>query len=157
MKIRVNAEGGIVKQALYHDQSTVIPQPVLEAAKAKFPGSTPVHYELELYAELGRVFEVEVKTSDGRQCELAAHEDGTELYTECRVDPAELDPTILATVEREALGGTLLEAEHKTGPEMDEFTVEVDSQGVELYLQIASDGSLLSKHKRVPAVVEVPL
>lgn len=156
LKIRLDAQGGIVKQALYHDQADVIPAAVLELAKSRFPKATITGYETELYADRGRVYEVRVDDG-GTECEVAASPAGVELYTECQVDPASLGAAILATVEKTAPGGRILEAETKKGPDIDELTVEVEQAGRELYLRLRDDGSLIQALRRVPAIVELPL
>lgn len=156
MKIRVDADGGIVKQSLYHGEAGALPPKVLEAAKARFPGATIRHYETELYADRGRVYEVEVDDA-GKPCELAATPEGAEVYVECEVDPASLAAELQAAIEKEAPGGKVLEAETKKGPDVDEVTVEVEVGGRELYLRMKPDGTLIQKLRRIPAIVEVPL
>lgn len=156
VKIRVDASGGIVKQSLYHDQQSAIPAKVLELAKTKFPSGTIRHYETELYADRGRIYEVEVDDG-GKHCEVAATPEGAEVYVECEVDPATLSAEAKATIEKVAPGGKVVEAETKKGPELDEITVEVEVGGGELYLRLRSDGSLVQALRRIPAVVEVPL
>jgi hypothetical protein len=155
-KIRVDASGGIVKQSLYHDQASAIPAKVLELAKAKFPSGAIRHYESELYADRGRVYEVEVDDG-GTHCEVAATPEGVEVYVECEVDPATLSAEAKATIEKVAPGGKVIEAETKKGPELDEITVEVETAGGELYLRLRADGSLVQALRRIPAILEVPL
>jgi hypothetical protein len=156
MKVRVDAEGGIVKQSLYHDKADALPTAVTELAKTKFPGATVRHYETELYADRGRIYEVEVD-HEGKQCEVAATPAGEEVYVECHIDPASLSAELKATVDRVAPGGKLLEAETKKGKDIDEVTVEVESNGRELYVRMKPDGTLIQTLLRIPAVIEVPL
>ncbi|MFV8754478.1 PepSY domain-containing protein [Nannocystaceae bacterium ST9] len=156
MKVRVDAQGNIVKQSVYHDKADALPKPVLEAAEARFPGATVLHYETELYADRGRVYEVEVDDA-GKHCELAATPEGAEVYVECEVDPTSLSAEIRAAIEKTAPGGTILEAETKRGPEIDEVTVEVQQAEGELYLRMRPDGSILQVLRRVPGFIEVPL
>jgi len=156
MKVRVDADGGIVKQSLYHGQADALPAKVLEAAKARFPNATVRHYETELYADRGRVYEVEVDDA-GKLCELAATPEGAEVYIECQIDPASLAAELKATVDEQAPGGKLLEAETKKGPDIDEVTVEVELDGQELYVRMRPDGTLIQTLRRIPAIIEVPL
>jgi hypothetical protein len=156
MKIRVDATGGIVKQSLYHDKADALPAAVLELAKTRFPGAPIKHYETELYADRGRVYEVEVDDA-GKPCEVAATPEGKEVYVECEVDPAGLTAEIKAAVEKAAPGGKILEAETKKGPDIDELTIEVELGGRELYLRLKPDGTLVQKLLRVPAIIELPL
>jgi hypothetical protein len=156
IKIRVDADGGIVKQSLYHGEASALPAKVLELAKTRFPSGTVRHYETELYADRGRVYEVEVDDG-GKLCEVAATAEGVEVYVECEIDPATLSAELKAAVEKAAPGGKILEAETKKGSDIDEVTVEVEVGGGELYLRLQPDGTLVQKLRRIPAIVEVPL
>lgn len=156
LKIRVAADGSIVKQSVYPDKADALPPAVLELAKTRFPNGTIRHYETELYADRGRVYEVEVDDA-GKHCEVAATPAGAEVYVECEVDPGTLSAAVVATIEKVAPGGKILEAESKQGPDLDELTVEVEVGGRELYLRVRPDGSLIQVLRRVPAVIELPL
>lgn len=156
IKLRVSADGRLVKQSLYHGDAEAIPESVRSLAKEKFPKAKIMSYETEQYADLGRVYEVEVDDG-GKLCEVAAHEDGTEVYVECRIDPKTLSKAAKATVEKLAPGGKILEAETKKGPSVDETTVEVKAGDRELYVRMSPDGTLIQALRRVPAIVEVPL
>lgn len=156
MKIRVAADGSIVKQSVYHDKADALPPAVLELAKTRFPNATIRHYETELYADRGRVYEVEVDDA-GKHCEVAATPAGAEVYVECEVDPGTLSAAVMATIEKVAPGGKILEAETKQGPDLDELTVEVEIGGRELYVRVRPDGSLIQVLRRIPAVIELPL
>ncbi|MCA9655134.1 MAG: hypothetical protein H6712_30245 [Myxococcales bacterium] len=157
MKVRIDADGNLVKQSAYHRNEAAIPGPVLSLAEQRFPGAKVMHFETEAYAEHGVVYEVEVDDG-GRTCEVAARADGTELYTECHVDASQLDAAAKATIDGIAPGGKILEVETKKGPEIpEEITVEVEHQGQQLYLRLAADGSLRQALRRIPAVVEIPL
>lgn len=156
MKVRLDGDGNLLKQTVYHDDAASIPEVVKALAKEKFPQAPVTGYETELYADLGRVYEV-IVDDGGKKCEVAAKPDGTELYTECQVDAASLSAEIKATIEKTAPGGKILEAETKKGPDIDETTVEVETGGRELYLRIGPDGTLLQAVRRVPGVIEVPL
>ncbi len=157
MKVRLDGEGNVVKQSLYHGSADAIPEAVRKLAETRFPGAKVTGYETELYADRGRVYEVEVDTTDGKHCELAASPAAEELYTECEVDPATLSDAVKAAIDKAAPGGKLLEAETKKGPDLEEITVEVEAGGEEFYLRINTDGSLIQKLRRIPAVVEVPV
>lgn len=156
LKVRVDADGGIVKQSLYHDKADALPAKVIEAAKTRFPNATIRHYETELYADRGRVYEVEVDDA-GKLCELAATPEGAEVYVECEIDPTSLAAELKATVEKQAPGGKILEAETKKGPDVDEVTVEVEHDGRELYVRMRSDGTLIQTLRRFPAIIEIPV
>lgn len=157
MKVRFDDAGAIVKQSVYHGDKSGIPQPVLDLAEQTYPGSQPKHYETEHYAEFGQVFEVEVETADAKLCEVASRPDGELVYTECRIDVGELPEPVSARVSATFPDGKIIEAERKSGPEHDEFTVEIEAGGRQFYLRIAPDGSLIAKLVRVPAIVELPV
>jgi hypothetical protein len=156
MKVRVDADGTIVKQSLYHGQADALPAKVHELAKTRFPSGKVVSFETELYADRGRVYEVEVDDA-GKPCEVAATPEGVEIYVECEVDPASLAAELKASIEKLAPGGKLLEAETKKGPDVDEVTVEVEANGRELYVRLKPDGTIIQALRRIPAIIEVPL
>ncbi len=156
-KLRVEGDGSIAKQSLYHTDAAAVPADARAKAEAKWPGSKASRYETEHYAEYGRVDEVEVTTADGKTCELAIKADGTELYEECEIDPSTLPAAVAAKVGELFPGGKILEAESKRVGSVDEFTIEVESSGQEFYLRCGADGTVLAKHIRIPAVFEVPI
>ena len=161
MKLRFDSSGALVKQAVYHDDAAAVPEAVRALAEQTYPRAKVTGYETEHYADRGEVFEVELETGENRHCEVAATAEGVLVYTECRVDARELPAPVAERVTALFADGEILEAEHKTlgaeGSEGEEYSVEVKHAGREYYLRIASDGSLLSKHLRVPAVVELPV
>jgi hypothetical protein len=157
IKLRFDEHGRIVKQSLYHGDASTIGAPAQAAAAERFPGAETLFYENEVYADLGPVEEIEVKTKDGRRCEIAAKPDGTVIYEECQMDASALPEPVAAAVAKLAPGATIEEAEVKKRPEGDEYTVEVTVDGRSQYLRIRSDGSLIQRLLRVPAIVEIPL
>lgn len=157
MKVRVDDKGAITKQSVYHGDRSAIPQVVLDLAEKTFPGSRPRRYETEHYADYGQVFEVEVDTADNKTCEVAARPEGELVYTECRLDVGELPKPVSDRVSATFPDGKVLEAEQKSGPDVGEFTVEVEVGGRQFYLRIAPDGTLIEKLVRVPAVIEIPV
>lgn len=156
-EFRLDEQGALVKQAVYHDDASAISDAVKAKAQEVFPGGTITHYETEWYAGVGDVQEVEVKTADGRECEVAALPDGTLRYEECKLDLASLPTQITEAIESAYPGGKILEAETKKGPDLDVVTVEVEAGGTEYYVHMAPDGEIQSVHKRVEAIVEIPV
>jgi hypothetical protein len=156
-KIRIDASGAIQKQSLYHGDATAIPEAAKAKALAKWPGSTVARFETELYAEHGRVHEIEVTTAEGGVCELAIKADGTDLYEECQIAADKIPAAVAAKVTELFPQGKVLEAETKRGPDMDELTIEVESAGQEFYLRVKPDGTVIAKLVRIPAVFEVPV
>lgn len=157
VEVRLDKSGRVVKQAVYHLDASLVPEPVKATAQREFPDSNVTHYETERYADLGDIYEVEVDTADGRSCEVAAKADGSLIYTECRADPATASPEIIAAIEAAVPGGEIKEYEVKKGEGIDEVTAEVEAGGQEYYLHLEPDGTLLDKRIRVPALIEVPL
>lgn len=157
IELRISADGGVAKHAVYHSDASLIPQPVKDRAQAEFPGSQVSSYESEHYADLGDVYEVEVQTAEGMSCEVAATADGKLLYTECSEDPANTPEAIQSAVASALPGGTIEEYEVKKGEGIDEVTVEVKADGREYYLRLLPSGTVLETRLRVPALIEVPL
>ncbi len=156
-EFRLDETGALVKQAVYHDDAASIPEAVKAKAAELFPGSTVQHYETEWYATEGVIYEVEVKTADGRECEVAAAPDGTLRYEECELEPANVPTQITAAIASAYPGGKILEVETKKGPDLDIITAEVEAAGVEYYVTMTPDGGIEAVHKRVEALVEIPV
>jgi hypothetical protein len=157
-KLRVDERGASMKQSLYHGDGSGIPAPVIALANERFAGAKIERYESELYADLGRIYEVELTTTDGRRCEVAASAEGKEHYTECQIAPDSMPAPIRDAIAKLYPDGKVLEVETKKGPSVDELTVEVQlAAGGEHYVRLAPDGKLIARYARVPAVLEVPL
>ena len=156
LKLRTDANGAVVKQALYHTDASKVPDAVKALASKEIPGKA-VRYENEVYSDLGQIFEVEIQAKNGKRCEVAAKPDGTLRYKECRVKPKELPVEVTRKLGELHPKGKILEAETKKGPEVDEITVELKDGDRELYIRLKADGTVLGTFLRVPAIVEVPL
>lgn len=156
-KIRVDAQGGLTKQSLYHSDAEAIPAAIRTLAEQRWAGGKIVSYETELYAEHGRVHEVEVATAEGAKCELAVKSDGTELYEECEITTDKIPQPVAAKVAEVFPGGKVVEAETKKGATMDELTIEIEMNGQEYYLRVKPDGTVIAKLLRIPAILEVPV
>jgi hypothetical protein len=157
MELELGTGGVIEAIAIYHHDAESIPAVVRQLAEQRFPGAQVRSYETEVYRDGGRVFEVEVTTSDGKTCEVSATPDGTLRYIECALPASELPPAVMATVTRTVPSGEIHEAERKTDAAgVERYSVEVRAGTVEHYLRIASDGSLTSHGLVRPATIEVP-
>jgi metal-sulfur cluster biosynthetic enzyme len=156
-KLRVDENGTLVKQSLYHVDESRVPEPVKALAAKEFAGSKPKKYELEVYSDVGLVYEVEVQTKDGKQCEVSANAEGVLRYKECHIKPKELPKEVAAKVKEAHPKGKIVEVETKQGPDIDEITIEVQEAGKEFYVRIKPDGTVIQTLVRVPAVLEVPL
>jgi len=156
-EFRLDDHGALIKQAIYHDDASAVSEAVKAKALELYPGATIVAYETEFYADAGIVHEVEVKTADGRECEVSATPEGTLRYQECELEMANVPAQISAAVKSAYPEGKLLEVETKKGPGLDQVTAEVESGGVEYYVTMSPAGTIEAVHKRVEALVEIPV
>ncbi len=153
-KIRTNAAGDVTKLAFYHNDASLIPEPVLATLKKKLPGATIKNYESEFYADKGRVFEIEVTTKDKKECELGAAPDGKFIYTECAIKTDKLPKPVTAAITKLLPGGEIVEAEKSEG-DVKDYSVEVKVAGVMHYLAISPKGDLVRHGRIVPTYVDI--
>ena len=161
IKIRTDDAGGIRKLAIYHREQGAVPDWLLDRVEQEWPGAQVRAFETEWYAEVGRVYEVEVVTAEGRACEWSVGAGGIARYSECELAVSELPAAVRARVESELPGGTIEEAElrraDRAPAEDGSVSMEVRRNGREYYLRVRADGSLAELLVRVPAIVEIPL
>jgi uncharacterized membrane protein YkoI len=156
VSLEVEGDGAVRKLALYHDDVATLPAPVLALLEQQYPGGKAVKYETEVYAEHGRVFEVEVKTKDRRECEYSARPDGTLFYNECEIDAKTLPEPIRSAIPKAVPGAKIDEAEKTTYADgRAEYTVEVTAGGKEHELYFDADGALLRHELVIAAEFEV--
>jgi hypothetical protein len=67
--------------------------------------------------------------------------------SEVAVTLNDLPPAVRATLERESVGGTLVDIEKETTNGKVVYSADVDFKGVVWDLEMAEDGTLLSKEK----------
>ncbi len=156
-EFRLDDQGALIKQAVYHDDATAVSEAVKAKALELYPGATIVAYETEFYADAGIVHEVEVKTAEGQECEVSATPDGTLRYQECELEMEDVPAQITAAVKSAYPEGKLLEVETKRGPGIDLMTAEVENDGLEYYVAMSTDGTIVAVHKRIEALVEIPV
>lgn len=156
-EFRLDEHGALIKQAIYHDDASAVSEAVKAKALELYPDARIVAYETEFYADAGIVHEVEVKTADGQKCEVSATPDGALRYQECELEMAKVPAHISAAVKSAYPEGKLLEVETKKGPGLDVITAEVESGGVEYYLTMSTAGTIEAVHKRIEALVEIPV
>jgi len=142
---------------VYHQQASAIPAPVLDLRGQHYPKSSIVEYETEVTAADGRVFEVEVKTADGQDCEYSAKEDGSLIYTECQVSPETLPAPVLEVVKTQLADGKIEEAEviRRAGQPL-HYELEVLLSGRKHKLKLDEQGGNLTHLIVVPAEIAVP-
>jgi|GEM_PF-1527474 len=155
LKLECEADGSLRELSLYHNDKSALPEPVLALREQQYPGSQIRAYETEYEREHGRLFEVEVTTKDGQECEYSAKPDGTLVYSECHIDPKTLPEAVRAAVTAKLPGAEILEAEKKTYADgRTVHSVELRAAGKvhELYYE----GDKLIRHELViPAQLEV--
>ena len=156
LKLECEADGSLRELSLYHNDKSALPEAVLALREKQYPGSQIRAYETEFEREHGRIFEVEVTTKDGQECEYSAKPDGTLVYNECHVDPKTLSEAVRAAVKAKLPGAKIVEAEKKTyadGRTVDSVELRAAGQLHELYFE----GDKLIRHELVfPAQIEVP-
>lgn len=156
VKVRTTATGAVTKLAVYHDDAAQTPEVIKKMTADRFPGSKVRYYELEWYDDRGWVHEVEVKTADGKSCELSASEDGALHYIECEIAPANLPKPVAAAIQKLLPKGEIVAVETKKGPAVDVVSVEVKVDGKEHYVHFSPSGELQKHLLKIPAVLEVP-
>jgi hypothetical protein len=156
-KVRTDEQGRIVRVAVYHGDAQAMPAWARGLAAERWPGSKVRSYESEWHADVGRVFEVEVSTADGQQCEISVTAGGAERYVECEISAEHVPAAVAAAAARLVPGGRIVEAETRRGPGIDELSLEIETGAGEHYLRVRPDGSPLGHYRRVPTVLEVPV
>ncbi len=156
LKLECEADGSLRELSLYHNDKGALPEAVLALREKQYPASQIRAYETEFEREHGRIFEVEVTTKDGQECEYAAKPDGTLVYNECHVDPKTLPEAMRAAFTTKLPGAEVLEAEKKTyadGRTIHSVELRAAGKVHELYYE----GDKLIRHELViPAQLEVP-
>ncbi|MCA9637339.1 MAG: PepSY domain-containing protein [Myxococcales bacterium] len=158
IEIEVRANGEVEELAVYHNDADAIPEPVRARAEERFPGATIERYETEL-EEGKKVFEVEVKTADGKECEVEAAANGDLLYVECVADESILSAEQKATIERIVAGGKITEVEtvERPGDEKPSIGVSVEVGDATHKLDFGPDGALKRHAREIPASLEIEL
>lgn len=156
LKLEAEADGSLRELSLYHNDAAALPAAVTAMLATQYPGATIRAYETEYDRAHGRVFEVEVLTTDKRECEYSATPDGQLLYNECHIDPKTLSAPIKATIEDKVPGAKILEAEKTTYPDGREtFSVELQADGKVHELYFERD-AMIRHELVVTAQLEVP-
>ncbi|MEZ4381968.1 MAG: hypothetical protein R3A79_11525 [Nannocystaceae bacterium] len=158
LELELAADGSVRQLALYHRDAARIPDAVKAKVEEVYPGATTKLFETELEGpERREVFEVEVETADGRECEVEATAAGELIYTECEVDAESLDDAIKAAVKATLPDGAIKEAEVVERPgAATETSVEVEVAGVSHKLVFVS-GELRRHAVELKAEIELDL
>ncbi len=159
IELHSDQSGGLWKMSVYHQDANRVPEPVRKLAESLFPGSKPVSFETEHYADACLVYEVEVESQDGRHCEVSATSDAKLRYTECRLAKEGLPVAVAKKLETVLPGATIEELEVLKGPSIgggEEYRAELKLGAVEHYLRLSPGGELVHHGILIPAKIEVP-
>lgn len=153
------AQGGAFAKVAVEDTSVAeVPAAVRKLAETTYPGGTLTEYEREVYTDGALIHEVEVKTADGKECEVSASEAGVLRYTECKMKPEELPEPVKKALEAAAPSPEIKEAElRKSADGNDEYRVEVKSGGRTWYLRFKADGTIIGKSVILEAEITIPV
>ncbi len=112
VEIEVEANGWIRELALYHNDADSVPEAVRKRAEEVYPGATIKGYESEVEGpERREVFEVELKTAEGQDCEIEATAAGELIYTECEIEVSALSEELKAAALKVLPGAAIEEVE----------------------------------------------
>lgn len=156
LKLEAETDGSLRELSLYHNDAAALPAPVTALLATQYPGATIRAYETEFDRTHGRLFEVEVLTTDKRECEYSATPAGQLIYNECHIDPKTLSEAIRTLISATVPGAKILEAEKTTFPDgRESYSVELSADGKVHELYFERDA--LVRHELViPAQLEVP-
>lgn len=158
LELELAADGSVRELALYHSDDARIPDAVKAKVEEVYPGAKIKLFESELEGpERKEVFEVEVETADGQECEVEATAAGELIYTECEIEAESLDDALKAAVKATFPAGELKEAEVVERPgAAKETAVEVEVDGVTHKLVFVS-GELRRHAVEIKAEIELDL
>ena len=158
VEISIDGSGNITKIAVEQSSGDKVPEALRKLVEATYAGGTITEYEQELYQDNVMVHEVEVKTADGKECEISATEAGALRYTECKLKPEELAEPIKKGVETAAPGAEITEAEvRKTADGAEDFRLEVKANNRKWYFRFKADGTMTERSRLVEAEVAIPV
>src|SRR5262249_24153355 len=157
VEFELGADGTFSKVAVEGSGTDKIPEAVRKQAEATYPGGTITESELEVYAGDTVVHEVEVKTTDGKECEVSASEACVLRYTECKLKPEELAEPVKKAVEAAAPGAEITEAEVRKTPDgAEDYRIEVKGKNGKWYLRFKGDGTMIERARLVEAEIPIP-
>jgi hypothetical protein len=158
LELELAADGSVRELALYHSDDARIPDAVKAKVDEVYPGAKVKLFESELEGpERREVFEVEVETADGQECEVEATAAGELIYTECEIEAESLDDALKAAVKATFPAGEIKEAEVVERPgAAKETAVEVEVDGVTHKLVFVS-GELRRHAVEIKAEIELDL
>lgn len=157
VEMHLGAGGKVEKVEIYHTTPDRVPEAVRRLADEQLKGGKIKSYEHEIMGDGAEIFEVEAVMPDGVECEVSATPQGALLYRECHV-PLDKAPDAIKKAALAAVNGELLEVEHKQGPGLDEYSVEIRAAGGEIYkVKLGAAGQVLARSRKLPAQIEIPV
>jgi uncharacterized membrane protein YkoI len=133
------------------DERVELPAAVQAALDAQYPGAEVEESEIDV--EGIRVYEIELQTADGKECEVAIAADGTilEIETETALDklPQAVRDAIIAAADNAKIEDVAVEealyevALQKLATPEISYEAELIQDGQEVELELAADGSIL--------------
>lgn len=151
-ELTVSAAGEVTKYAVYVRREGIPPWVLALADDTLGPGEDR-EYEVELYANGSRVYEV-TRVADGQEAELSVREDGGLEYVERGVGLAGLPEPVRRALA--AIAGFVPgEAFHRVGPAIDDYEVAGARGGKPRSARLLRDGTLVSFSRQVPGSFEV--
>jgi uncharacterized membrane protein YkoI len=135
------------------DERVELPAAVQAALDAQYPGAEVEESEIDV--EGIRVYEIELQTADGTECEVAIAADGTilEIETETALDklPQAIRDAIVAAADGAKIEDVTVEEalyevalQKLAAPEIS-YEAELIQDGEEVELELAADGSVLER------------
>jgi hypothetical protein len=155
VELHVDQGGKVTKVEVYQIGPGQTPEAIRKMAEEQLKGGQIKAYEYEVLADGSEVFEIEATMPDGLTCEVSGGRDGKLAYKECQlaIDKA---PDAIKKAALGVIDGEIVEVEHKQGPGLDEYSVEI-RHGAELHkVKLTATGQVIAHLRKVPAEIVVP-
>ena len=143
------------KLSFTHLDEKNVPAAVRALLAVKLPGATVQRWETEVLLDGTRVFEVHVRSAEGRDCELSAIADGRFRYTECKLPITELPPAVRKAVDDRVPSAEIVEVEHQLGGESEVWSVEARGATGTWEMSITSEGDVLERARVLKAKLKI--
>lgn len=154
-KLYFEDAGNVTKYVAYVD-AQALPAWVLQMADEKLGPGEDLEWEIEYYGDDRQVYEVTRRTEEGVRV-MSVGSDRTIYYLDYVIDAAELPRAVSQRVEQFA--GLQIDAaarkEYRDGSVR--YLVQGMFHGGRHRLLLSEEGELISHHRTVPAVIEVPV
>lgn len=123
--------------------SADLPQPVKATFDRETAGGKVM--KMKQIKEDGKILYVAEMMRDGKETEVEVFADGQICCIETKVKLVDLPAAVRAAVERETAGMKIEKIEEKVSKGKKTYTVEAEIGGKELDLELAEDGSVISR------------